>query len=68
VSLHQRILLVCVTWLVMLIAVCGIWKYTDDVAANGARDERRAERPCAVDAKGGVTCPAEEGTRARRRP
>jgi len=28
----------------------------------------RDERPCAVDAKGGVTCPAEEGTRARRRP
>jgi len=35
---------------------------------RSARDERRAFQPCAVDAKGGVTCPAEEGTRARRRP
>jgi hypothetical protein len=37
----------------------------DPIDANGARDERRAERPCSVDAKGRVTCPAEEG---RRRP
>ena len=44
-SHHQRILLVCITWFIALIAVCAIWKYADDVAANGARDERRAERP-----------------------
>jgi hypothetical protein len=64
-SHYQRILLVCITWLAALIAVCAIWKYADPIAANGARDERRAERPCSVDAKGGVNCPAEEG---RKRP
>jgi hypothetical protein len=61
----KSLLITWLGWVVLIGAIALAIHECDPIAANGARDERRAFQPCAVDAKGGVTCPAEEG---RKRP